>query len=105
MVKSRNLFAELVEGMDALQNEREGMATLRRVEIEYRPPVSMTAEEVVEIRRKLKLSQPVLARSLRTEVKTLKNWEQGRSRPNAQAAILLKLVERHPELIREIAAM
>ncbi len=105
MSGKRNLFAELMEGMDALQGERTGKTTLRRVEVEYKPPVAMSAEEVVEVRRKLNLSQPVLARSLRTEVKTLKNWEQGRSRPNAQAAILLKLVEKHPELIDEIAAM
>ncbi|MGV3653330.1 MAG: helix-turn-helix domain-containing protein [Noviherbaspirillum sp.] len=65
----------------------------------------MTAEDVIRLRTKLNFSQHVFARRLRTEVKTIANWEQGRSRPNAQAAILLRLVERHPELLDEIAAL
>ncbi|MEW7849544.1 hypothetical protein AB2N08_12660 [Massilia aurea] len=47
------------------------------------------------------MSQPVFARQLRTEARTIANWEQGVSKPNAQAAILLALVDRHPELIDE----
>lgn len=65
----------------------------------------MTAAEVVRVRTKLNVSQPVFARRFRTEAKTIANWEQGRSKPNAQAAILLKLVDRHPELLDEIATL
>jgi putative transcriptional regulator len=65
----------------------------------------MSAADVVRVRTKLNVSQPVFARRFRTEVKTIANWEQGRSKPNAQAAILLKLVDRHPELLDEIATL
>ena len=99
----RNLFAELEEGFDALADERAGKLTLRKQSVEYQPPVEMTAADVVRVRTKLNVSQPVFARRFRTEVKTIANWEQGRSKPNAQAAILLKLVDRHPELLDEIA--
>jgi putative transcriptional regulator len=101
----RNLFAELKEGFDALAEERAGKVTLRKQTVEYQPPVEMTAEEVVRVRTKLNVSQPVFARRLRTEAKTIANWEQGRSKPNTQAAILLKLVDRHPELLDEIATL
>lgn len=101
----RNLFTELEEGFDALATDRAGKVTLRRQTIEYQPPVEMSAAEVVRVRTKLNVSQPVFARWLRTEVKTIANWEQGRSKPNAQAAILLKLVDRHPELLDEIATL
>ena len=41
----------------------------------------------------------MFAALLRTNVSTLRNWEQDRARPNAQAAVLLKLVESAPEEI------
>ena len=65
----------------------------------------MTAAEVIRVRTKLNVSQPVFARRFRTEAKTIANGEQGRSRPNAQAAILLRLVDLHPELLDEIATL
>ena len=64
-----------------------------------------SVDEVVRVRTKLNMSQPVFARWFRTEAKTIANWEQGRSKPNAQAAILLKLVDRHPDLLDEIATL
>jgi putative transcriptional regulator len=101
----RNLFAEIKEGFDALAEERAGKVTLRKQTVDYQPAVEMSAEEVVRVRTKLNVSQPVFARRFRTEAKTIANWEQGRSKPNAQAAILLKLVDRHPELLDEIATL
>jgi putative transcriptional regulator len=104
-MKKRNLFAELEEGFDALAEEHSGKVTLRTQTVDYRPPLEMTAAEVIRVRTKLNVSQPVFARWFRTEVKTIANWEQGRSKPNAQAAILLQLVDRHPELLEEIAKL
>jgi putative transcriptional regulator len=101
----RNLFAELKEGFDALAAERAGKVTLRKQTVDYQPAVEMSAAEVVRVRAKLNVSQQVFARRFRTEAKTIANWEQGRSKPNAQTAILLKLVDRHPELLDEIATL
>jgi len=104
-MKKRNLFDELVEGFDALEAERTGKATLKKIKVEFKPAPALSAADVVRVRTKLNVSQPVFARRLRTEVKTVANWEQGRSKPNAQASILLCLVERHPELLEEIASL
>jgi putative transcriptional regulator len=104
-MKRRNLFLELEEGFDALAAAHAGKLTLKTHTVDYQPPVDMTADEVVRLRTKLNVSQPVFARWFRTEVKTIANWEQGRSKPNAQAAILLRLVDRHPELLDEIATL
>lgn len=101
----RNLFAELKEGFDALADERAGKVTLRKHSVEYRPALEMTAAEVVRVRTKLNVSQPVFTRRFRTAAKTIANWEQGRSKPNAQAGILLRLVDLHPELLDEIATL
>jgi putative transcriptional regulator len=104
-MSKRNLFGELMEGFDALEAERAGKLTLKKVAVDYHPMPRMTATEVAQLRNKLNVSQQVFARRLRTEVRTIANWEQGVSSPNAQASILLRLVERYPQLLDEIATL
>lgn len=101
----RNLFNELSEGFEALQQQRKGMITLRQhtVTIEAAPEVS--SNELVKLRQKLKLSQAVFASYLRTNKRTLENWEQGRAKPNAQAALLIKLVKKYPDTIKRLSAV
>ena len=65
----------------------------------------MTAKELVSIRQRLKLSRAVFARYLRTNERTLENWEQGRAKPNAQAALLIRLVARYPDTVKRLAAV
>lgn len=101
----RDIFAELMGGFDALDAAREGKVTLKRYKVEHKPVPKMTAQAVQALRAKLRVSQPVFARQLRTEPRTVANWEQGVSTPNAQATILLQLVDRHPELLKVIATL
>ncbi len=35
--------------------------------------------------------------------RTLENWEQGRARPNAQAALLITLVKKFPDMVERLA--
>lgn len=63
------------------------------------------AEELVAIRTQLKLSRAVFAMYLRTNTRTLENWEQGRARPNAQATTLIRLVEKYPETVEHLASL
>ena len=104
-MSKRNLFNELMDGFDALEQERGGKLTLKQVAVEYQPARKMTAQEVVQLRQKLNVSQQVFARRLRTEVRTIANWEQGVSSPNAQASILLRLVDKYPRLLDDIAML
>lgn len=104
-MKKRNLFEELAEGFEALAEERTGMRTLRTHEVEARPAPEVTPEELIILRERLHLSRPVLARYLRTNPRTLENWEQGRARPNAQAALLIRLVERYPDTVERLATV
>jgi putative transcriptional regulator len=59
----------------------------------------------VAIRERLNLSRSVFATYLRTNLRTLENWEQGRAKPNAQAALLIHLVDRYPDTIKKIASV
>ena len=101
----RDLFAELIEGMGALDDSRRGKRTLRTHAVVFRPAPELTADELVQVRERLNLSRGVFAAYLRTNVRTLENWEQGRARPNAQAALLIHLVKRYPDTVERLAAL
>jgi putative transcriptional regulator len=101
----RNVFAEISEGFDALKAEREGKVTLRSHAVERKPTTSLTAKEVIRVRQKLNLSRAVFARYLRTNERTLENWEQGRAKPNAQAALLIRLVAKYPDTVKRLAGV
>lgn len=104
-MKKRNLFAELSEGLDALAAERDGKVTLRKVAVEALDPVEVSAEEIRNVRETAHVSQAVMAHRLRVNVRTWQNWEQGKAKPNAQAAVLIRLVEKHPETLRLLEAL
>jgi len=59
----------------------------------------------MNLREKLHMSCTVFARCLRTNERTLENWEQGRASPNAQAAILIRMVERYPDTVERLSAI
>jgi putative transcriptional regulator len=35
----------------------------------------------------------------------VENWEQGRAKPNAQAALLINLVRHYPDTVQRLAAI
>ena len=101
----RNLFAEIAEGFDALAEQRQGKRTLRTHAVETKPAPSMEPAELVALRERLQLSRAVLARYLRTNPRTLENWEQGRARPNAQAELLIRLVAKYPDTLERLCGI
>ena len=101
----RDLFAELKEGVDALAASRRGRRTLRTHAVVFRPAPAVSPEELIHVREALNLSRGLFAAYLRTNVRTLENWEQGRARPNAQAALLINLVKRYPDTVERLAAI
>lgn len=101
----RNLFAEISEGLEALADERVGKRTLHTHEVESLPTLHIDAAEIIALRERLRLSRPLFARYLRTNPRTLENWEQGRAKPNAQAALLIRLVERYPDTVDRLARL
>ena len=101
----RDLFSELNEGPEALRQQRLGKITLRQHTVSIEPAPELSSDELVKLRQKLKLSQAVFASYLRTNKRTLENWEQGRAKPNAQAALLIKLVKKYPDTIKRLRAV
>ena len=101
----RDIFAELTEGFDALKEQRIGKRTLRTYEVQAKPEAEIQAAEIISLRDRLGLSRAVFARYLRTNPRTLENWEQGRAKPNAQAALILRMVEKYPDTVQRLAAV
>jgi putative transcriptional regulator len=99
----RNLFHELQEGMTALAESRQGKRTLRTHAVEYKPIPKVTPKQLIRVRERLKCSRALFAGYLRTNVRTLENWEQGRAKPNAQAALLIHLVNQYPDTVERLA--
>jgi putative transcriptional regulator len=101
----RDLFAELSEGIDGLADARHGKRTLRTHSVEFKPAPTVTPRELIRVRKSLKLSRALFAVYLRTNVRTLENWEQGRAKPNAQAALLINLVKLYPDTVQRLASI
>lgn len=105
MTKKRKLFDELMDGVGAMEQQRTGKITLRTHEIEDLPPLNVDADMIKAIRKKLHVSRTVFARRLRVSARTLENWEQGRARPNAQAATLIMMVSQFPDTLDKLSSL
>ncbi len=54
------------------------------------------------IRRKLKLSKSAFASLMGVSPRTIRNWEQGKRKPQGPAKSLLRIAEQHPEIFTEL---
>ena len=105
MTKKRKLFDELMYGVESMQQQREGKITLRTHEVDELPPLKVDADMIRETREQLHLSRAVFARRLRVSTRTLENWEQGRAKPNAQAAALIMMVRQFPDTLEKLSSL
>jgi putative transcriptional regulator len=64
--------------------------------------VEVPTTDVRAVRRRLKLSQSQFAAKFGFQAATLKNWEQGRTRPDGPARVLLAVIARHPEAVEDV---
>ena len=58
---------------------------------------------VAEARYRAGLSQSQFAALMGVSPRTLQDWEQGRRTPSGAAQTLLRVAEKHPEVLRELA--
>ena|SRR5215467_11990843 len=98
----RNIFNELMTGVAAMKSHREGKITLRTYKVEAEPLPKVDSRFIRETRQKLRCSRAVFARKLRINERTLEKWEQGRAKPNPQAAALMLLVRKYPDTLTRL---
>jgi len=59
--------------------------------------------QVARVRASVGLTQKRFAVLIGVSERTLQQWEQGRREPTGAAKTLLRVAERHPEVLRELA--
>jgi putative transcriptional regulator len=98
----REIFGELMEGVTAMKGHRKGKLTLRSYKVDSAPLPKVDAKLIKDTRKKLQFSRAVFARKLRINERTLEKWEQGRAKPNPQAAALVLLVRKYPDTLERL---
>jgi putative transcriptional regulator len=96
-MSKRKILDEIMEGVRAMKSHREGKITLRTYNIEAAPLPKVDSKLIRDTRKRLHCSRAVFARKLRINERTLEKWEQGRAKPNPQAAALVLLVRKYPD--------
>ena len=86
------LFNELLESVRQAGQIRKGQSKASRHTVIEEP-------DVHAIREKYKMSQQEFSSLLGISVATLRNWEQGRRKPQGPARVLLKIAEKNPKVI------
>src|SRR5437868_9279415 len=104
-MRKRKIFGEVMDGIAAMKSHREGKITLRSYKVEASPLPKVDSKVIRDTRKKLRCSRAVFARKLRINERTLEKWEQGRAKPNPQAAALVLLVRRYPDTLARLDAV
>lgn len=97
--EKRNIFGELVDGVQAMRKHREEKLTLKTHKLKPLHLPKVSPKLIRDVRENLHVSQGVFANLLQVNPRTLANWEQGRSKPNDQAAALILLVQKFPDTL------
>ena len=90
------LFQELLESV------KQG-AAIKKGAIQPSRTFEFPETEVRLLREQFGLSQDKFAHLVGISVGTLRNWEQGRRRPEGPARVLLKIASLHPEAFLDLA--
>lgn len=91
----KELFADLVESIREMKAIEKGRKKPSRT-------FELPEPDARKIRALFGLTQADFARMMGISVGTLRNWEQGIRRPEGPARVLLHVVARHPEAVKEV---
>lgn len=94
---SDSMFDELLKSTEqAVAISKNKMIASRRF--------TLTPPDIVAIRNTTDKTQEDFARMIGVSVGTLRNWEQGRRKPEGPALALLKIVSANPTYVEKILA-
>jgi len=89
-------------GQEIIASLKEAIAWAGGEDVPVRvATVQVPLIDVRAVRRRLGLSQSAFASKFGSQPATLKNWEQGRLRPDGPARVLLTVMARHPEAVED----
>lgn len=91
---------KILDGLSEALAHAKGELDAREVPVRIPDMIDVRA-----IRTDFGLSQAEFAMRFGFNVDTVRNWEQAKRVPNAQARALLKIIESEPEAVRRALAM
>jgi putative transcriptional regulator len=97
MAKTETFGSRLIEGLEEALAWKRGEIALETVRISPMP-----AERVRAIRRKVAKTAKAFEQRFGIPAATLNNWEQGRREPDVTARLLLRVIEREPEMVERV---
>jgi putative transcriptional regulator len=83
-------------GRSLLTSEHVPGLRVTHIQVDRRAPVDLLA-----IRQNLGLSQSRFAARFGFTAATIRNWEQGRTRPDGPARVLLAVIAHHPDAVED----
>jgi putative transcriptional regulator len=96
--RKRNVnFERIMRGLEEVATYARGEADLTKYRVHV--PASV---DVAAIRAKLGLTQEAFAALFGFSKGAVRDWEQGRKVPEASARILLKVIEKRPDVVLEV---
>lgn len=95
-MSGRKILKGLTEAIEYSRGRKNG-AIVREVKV----PDSI---DVQAVRRKLKMSQKEFAVRFGFTLATVQNWEQGHRTPEGPARVLLKIIDKRPDVVEKVLA-
>ena len=96
---SKRAFGKIKDGLDSANAYLDGTADKRKYRVHVPEKI-----DVRRIRTRLGLSQEAFAQTYGFALSAVRDWEQGRRRPERSARVLLKIVEKEPEAVTRALA-
>ena len=90
----------IMRGLQEMLDHAQGKIELRSRYVSTSPPREFTADEIREIRDRLKMSQGIFAEVIGVSKKTVESWEYGRVKPSGTAARILTIADKDPEVLQ-----
>lgn len=97
-----DLLSNLMASAEAEEERRSRKATLLEWDAVRAALPAVDAQFIRDTRKMMDCSRALFARRLCMNERTLEKWEQGRARPNAQAAVLFLLVRHFPDTLERL---
>jgi putative transcriptional regulator len=101
LTSKKNLRKDSV-GQEMITSLKEAIAWAGGEDVPVRvTKVQIPMIDVRGVRRRLGLSQSEFASKFGFQTATLRNWEQGRTRPDGPARVLLAVIAQHPDAVED----
>jgi putative transcriptional regulator len=95
--KRSTVGASIIKGLEEAVAWTRGKNQNAHVTLVHVPEV-----DVREVRTRMGLSQAQFASKFGFPPATLRNWEQGRARPDAPTRVLLAVIAKHPDAVEDV---